>query len=216
MPIINRISRFFLKTFRWTIKSNSTQFREKKRWAALVSAFLQSSQEVEFALEERILFVQNLPLANGDIYSKKRPTRPLTSSPPNSPFSHPIKHFALVPRVVQNLVKSHGEVRGGRFVAAFEHPVRQVLERKTLFLLAWNLDGPVFGRALFLGSLLDRDAFSRGGGFGGNSVLLHSFRRYKNGRRNRPPKWCSQWQRTAIMFLPGLSFPESSTSHSNR
>ncbi|MEN9575147.1 MAG: hypothetical protein RL514_3002 [Verrucomicrobiota bacterium] len=39
--------------------------------------------------------------------------------------------------------------------------------------------------------------------------------RYRNGRRNIPPKWCGLWSRSVMLFFPGLSCPATSTSHSN-
>ena len=66
-------------------------------------------------------------------------TCPYTPSLPQHPiprFRIHIKRFALVPRGVENLVKRHREVRRGRFITAFEHPVRQVLEGEPALLLA--------------------------------------------------------------------------------
>ena len=40
--------------------------------------------------------------------------------------------------------------------------------------------------------------------------------RYRNGRRNMPPKWCSHLQRSVIVLAPDRSFPASARSHSKR
>ncbi len=39
--------------------------------------------------------------------------------------------------------------------------------------------------------------------------------RYRNGRRNIPPKWCGLFTRTANVFAPAFRWPVRSTSHSN-
>ena len=54
---------------------------------------------------------------------------------PIPPFHIHIKRFALISRVVENLVEHDGEIRGGRFAPAFEHSVRHVVERKSFFSL---------------------------------------------------------------------------------
>jgi hypothetical protein len=72
---------------------------------------------------------------------------------------------------VEHLIKRHREIRGGRFVAAFEHPVRQVFEGKVVLLLTQDLDGPGFSRMLILGPFLNRKSFHfRGARFGGECL----------------------------------------------
>lgn len=58
----------------------------------------------------------------------RRRLRPHSSLPqhPIPRFLIHIECFALVSRVMENLTQSHRKVRGGRFVAAFKHTVRQV------------------------------------------------------------------------------------------
>lgn len=76
---------------------------------------------------------------------------------------------------MKNLIKSHGENCGTRFVTAFEHFVREVLERTSVFLIAQNLNGPFLGRSLILGPFPDGDASLRGGGMGcrnGSAIAL--------------------------------------------
>jgi hypothetical protein len=40
--------------------------------------------------------------------------------------------------------------------------------------------------------------------------------RYKNARRNMPPKWCGLLIRSTTLFLPAFSLPARSASHSKR